>query len=373
MEDPKGYYSVLGLQPGADIDKVKTAYRNATKKYHPDSGTESRKVKGIKDEAKRKEEFERLNDKMKLINEAKNILTDEEKKSEYDNPQQGFSFTDLFNMQRRQPKAKDTRVDIKINMADNYNGIKKKFKINRTVLCKTCDGKGGEDVQVCQQCHGTGMRQQQVRRGHSIQIFQTECGCDEGYVVKGNKCKGCFGKKYNKEEKIVEIDVKNVRHGEAQLFKGYGDEKRNCITGDIKFIFHINDRNFKRVGDSIVGTIKIDLTTCLLGGSIEYKHLDGKVYEIKVDKIKSFKDVLKVKGLGFANGDLYLNIEVDVPKVDAQKVVELFGRKDVKGDVRVKGTYETVQERDEQEEEENEEEMGTGHFGNIFNQFFGRF
>lgn len=372
-QDPKGYYSALGLQPGADIEQVKKAYKDQLKRFHPDFGTESKKIRQIKDQAKQKEEIDKLNDKVQLINEAKQILMDPEQKKEYDNPSQGFgSFFDLFRSQRQQPKAKDTRVDIKINMRDNYNGITKKFKINRNVLCKTCDGNGGKDVQVCGECRGSGMRQQQVRRGNTIQVFQTQCDCDDGYVCKGPKCEGCNGKKYKKEEKIVEIDIKNVKHGEVKTFEGFGDERKNCLPGDVNFVFFISDKEFKRVDDNIVGSIKLDLTTCLLGGSIEYKHLDGKKYEIKVDKIKSFKDILKVEGLGFGRGNLYLNIEVDIPNVDKNKVIDLFGKKEVNGEIKVRGTYETVREEEESEEEDARHGR-RGNIGDIFSNFFSGF
>lgn len=373
-QDPKGYYSVLGLQPGADIEQVKKAYKDQLKRYHPDFGTESRKIRQQTDESTKQAELDKLSDKIKLLNEAKQILMDPEQKKEYDNPSQGFgSFFDLFRSQRQQPKAKDTRVEIKINMKDNYNGVTKKFKINRTVLCKECDGMGGKDVEVCRECQGCGMKQQQVRRGHTIQVFQMPCDCEDGYVSKGPKCRDCSGKRYKKEEKIIEIDVQNVKHGDVLSYEGYGDEKKNCLPGDVNFVMNIVDKEYKRVGDNIVGSINIDLTTCLLGGSIEYMHLDGKKYEIKVEKIKSFKDILKVKGLGFGRGDLYLNIEVEIPKVDKNKVIELFGKKDVKGDVKVQGTYETVSEAEDSEEEDMGHGRRGGNIGDIFSNFFGGF
>ncbi|KAM0673021.1 hypothetical protein GVAV_003512 [Gurleya vavrai] len=309
------------------------------------------------------------------INEAYTFLKDEENKARYDQgvgkngPQ--FDTSNIFDFftsrTSRKRKVEDTIFKVEIKMKDAFTGIKKKFKVGRNVVCKDCDGKGADREEQCKDCNGRGSVPQRIFGG----MFMSETTCPGCNGMKnmpaGNKCKGCNGKKMKNEEKIIEIELeKGVEDESCIKYEGMGDEMRGCRVGDLIFQIRIKpNENFERKGMDIIGKTSVDLFTALTGGIINFEHLDGRMLEIKIDKVKSFKDAIVVPKEGFAGrGDLFLDVDYKIPKnIDIKKLGEAIGLladKKNKVDVKCNAFYGRLPEIEEEEEEAS----------NAFRQFF---
>ena len=211
----KDLYNVLGVERGATQDEIKKSYRKLSKKYHPDLNKDSNA------EAKFKE-----------IAEAYEVLSDENKKSNYDrfgttdnrsqgNPFQGFGgFDDIFSQfgdmfgsrgnsyQRRQAKGGDLRIKVSLTINEIITGCSKKLKYKRQDTCKPCSGKGGSDVKDCIPCGGKGRRI--VTQNTPFGQMRTETGCPDcnmtGKIVH-NKCNSCNGDGTVLTEQSVDVEI----------------------------------------------------------------------------------------------------------------------------------------------------------------------
>ena len=195
------YYDILEVKPNATENELKKAYRKLALKYHPD---------------KNPDEGERF----KLISQAYEVLSDPKKREVYDQyGEEGIKEggggggmhnpMDIFDMffggrsrrgGERETKAKDTIHQLQVTLEQLYNGISRKMKLTREIICKKCNGVGAENkdhVQSCERCHGrkVEIKRVQIAPGF-VQTMQSRCGgCGgEGQIIK-NPCKGCGGKK----------------------------------------------------------------------------------------------------------------------------------------------------------------------------------
>ena len=224
----RDYYEVLGVEKTASEAEIKKAYRKLAIQYHPDKYA-------TKPEAEQKEAEE----KFKEAAEAYSVLSDKDKRARYDQFGhagmsgaaggaggfgQGMSMDDIFSMfgdifgggggfggfsgfggfgggggrpQQRKFRGSDLRVKVKMSLKDIANGVEKKFKLKKYVVCEHCHGSGAEGnsaTETCPNCHGTGSvtRTQQSIFG----MMQTQSVCPncngEGKIIK-DKCKHCSG------------------------------------------------------------------------------------------------------------------------------------------------------------------------------------
>jgi len=186
-------------------------------------------------------------------------------------------------------KSKDIAHAIKATLEDLYAGKIAKLALKKTVLCKSCDGKGGKEgaVKTCHGCKGQGIRFVTRQMGHIIQKFQTVCpDCNgEGQIINAkDRCKVCLGKKTTEEQKILQVHVdKGMTNGQRIVFQGEGDQGPNIIPGDVIFIVDEQPHErFDRKGDDLHTNVKIDLLTALAGGSFGIKHLDGEWLKVEI-------------------------------------------------------------------------------------------
>lgn len=366
MSDPKGYYKVLNLEPGSDMSKVKAAYASLISKHHAGYGEYMQKAKKIEDPQKQEQAIEEIKKTAAKLNEAKLVLTDADKKAEYDSPQNAFSIFDVFNFNKVR-KVKDTSYEITITMAQAYMGITKKFKIKRMVLCTNCEGRGGDEIEACDECKGQGKSQRYVRNGPSVRIYEQVCQKCRGEcrVIKGKQCGECKGKKYVNVNESLEVTVNaGVMSGEEIQFEGMGDEREGHVTGNLIFNVVVDEGEYSRSGDHIIAPIKVDLYTALAGGTIFFKHLDDKVYNVSIKKIRSFNEMIRVKRLGFnGRGDLYLNPEYEVPNISTEKLKQIFKVPQIASGEKIIGEHAQAPENEMKHEEQ-------GEAFNVFKNFF---
>ena len=315
----KDYYEVLGVKKDASDEEIKRAFRKLAKQYHPDVNKEPG-----------------ADEKFKEIGEAYSVLSDPNKRSQYDQfghaafqgasgGAQGaggfggfdfndFDFGDIFDdlfgggfgfgrgkSKNRPQKGPDTLVRINLDFMEAIKGCKKTIKIELSDTCPKCDGKGGFKEHKCQTCGG------------------------RGRVVVQQK--GII-----KEVKEIEVDVPaGVDTGNKLRISGKGEAGRNGgENGDIYIEFKVSDHPlFEREDNDIYLEVPITITDAILGCKKEIPTLDRNVIlDIKPGTQNLTKLKLKGKGVKSVNsrftGDMYAVINVVIPTKLSREQKELI-------------------------------------------------
>ena len=215
----KNYYSILGVNEDSSQDEIKKAYRKLAQQYHPDKNPEN------KDSEK----------KFKEINEAYSVLSDENKRAEYDIHRSGdggfslgfdnifeslFSFGDMFGAgprrERRHQASQEATVRFDVLLSELEGGrVNRSFVINNNIRCDSCSGKGGENIDVCSTCNGSGNVSRSFQQG-AIN-FQTTHTCHvcggAGKVIK-NPCEKCMGSGVVVKEDRYDVTINCTKKGE---------------------------------------------------------------------------------------------------------------------------------------------------------------
>lgn len=346
----KDLYATLGIDRNATEKEIKSAYRKRSLATHPD------KQQGKSDEEKKKAEEE-----FKEINEAYSILSDPEKKQQYDmfgtidgqpgggNPFSGFGgfgggFEDIFNMfggggQRAnrgpQPRpGKNIQMKVPLDIKDIYCGCTKKVKFKRDVRCATCHGDGGTDVKICPHCGGTGRLVTQSMQGHAIFRQESECHhCHGTGKIVGKQCPTCHGSGFKQEETIVEVSFPaGVQENQYIEYPGHGSEakKYGHPNGDFIAIakYEYDTSRYTIQGVDITEYIHINYIDALLGTEYLLELPDGRKMNIHISECTepNKKYILRGKGIKIRDrfnreivGDYYVQVIYDIPKKLTEK------------------------------------------------------
>ena len=340
----KDYYEVLGVDKNASQADIKSAFRKLAKKYHPDN-------KETGDEAKFKE-----------IGEAYAVLSDENKRKQYDqfgsaafdgSGASGFGgfdpgdidlndilrsvfgdvggfggFGDFFGggsrttSSSRARKGRDTLVRLDLTFEEAAFGVDKDIDLTLNDVCENCGGKGGFDETTCSYCHGSGYVVTEQRS--LFGVIQSRSSCPKCHG-KGKSfktiCKNCNGTGQEREKKTISIHIpEGVNTGHQLRISGKGEAGVNGgPNGDIYFEIHVEESNFyKRDNEDLTIELPITITDAILGAKKEVPTLYGNVVmEIKAGTQNGTKYKLKGKGLKIPNssrkGDMYVVIKVMIP------------------------------------------------------------
>ena len=370
MAQKRDYYEVLGVSKTATADEIKKAYRKVAIKYHPDRQT-----------GKSEAEQKAAEEKFKEAAEAYGVLSDEQKRQQYDqfgfNGPGGFgdggfggfgggsfSMDDIFSMfgdifggrggggfsgfggfggggsQQRVHKGSDLRIRVKLTLKEIHDGCTKKFKIRRKVTCPECSGSGaekGSQAETCPTCNGRGVQYKVVNSFLGQMQTQTTCSqCGgEGKIIK-NKCKHCGGSGVVDQEEVVEVQIPaGVQEGMIMPVSGKGNMgMHGGIPGDLQVIItEVEDETYIRDGQNLIYNLLLDFPTAALGGTVDIPSIDGKKLRVSIEpgtqpgtvKRLRGKGLPPVRGYGYSNGDLIVNISVYVPKTltkDEKKAIE---------------------------------------------------
>ncbi|MBE5872769.1 MAG: molecular chaperone DnaJ [Lachnospiraceae bacterium] len=378
MAEKRDYYEVLGVDKNADEAAIKKAYRVLAKKYHPDANPGNAEAEK----------------KFKEASEAYAVLSDPEKKRQYDQfghaafeggagGAGGFDFSgadfgdifgdifgDFFGGGRRSSarnngpmKGANLRTSVRITFEEAVFGCKKEIELTVKENCKTCNGSGakpGTSPETCTKCGGKGqvVYTQQSFFG-TVRNVQTCPDCQgSGKVIK-EKCTDCHGTGYIPMRKRYSVDIPaGIDNGQSTRMPGLGEPGTNGgPRGDV-LVEVIVGRHpiFQRQEFNIFSTVPVSYAVAALGGEIFIDTVDGKViYDVKPGTQTDTKVRLKGKGVPSwrnkdVRGDHYVTLVVQVPDKLSHEAKELLKQFDaLTGD-----SLNTTKKKDENDEEPKE-------------------
>jgi len=338
--DNKKFYELLGVDKDATPAQLKKAYFKQARDVHPD------KTKGDPEKA----------EVFKQLSHAYEVLSDPERRQIYDqygedglkqggmggfsNAEDIFSqffgggFGGGFGGRGSGPRrGNDISFALGVTLKDMYNGTKKKLKVNKDVLCGTCDGKGSEKegaTKTCPRCRGQGVVFTRRQMGPSIIQMQQDCDeCNrKGEIIDPkDRCKQCKGKKVVQESKIIEVEIdRGMQEGQRITFSGEGDQAPGITPGDIVVVLKEKEDpsiKFHRRGDDLILEKDINLLEALTGYEFVVKHLDDRTLVVRSGDgdITEEGDIRVVNNEGmpqhrnpFIKGHLFIKFNIEWPK-----------------------------------------------------------
>lgn len=337
MTGERDYYEVLGVPRSATVDEIKSAYRQAALRWHPDRNPD------------RKEEAE---ERFKEAAEAYSVLSDPQKRLQYDRfgraglgpqPFPGFEgdifaeFSDIFGdffglgdlfgtgasrgRRSRTQRGADLRYDLEISFEEAARGLETKIQIPRMETCTTCEGSGarkGTGPTTCPTCKGRG----QVRYQQGFFSISRSCQhCQGTGQVLRHPCSTCHGSGRVSKERTLELRIPpGVDTGTRLRLAGEGEAgPHGGARGDLYVIVHVKEHPFfERRENHLYCSIPISVAQAVLGDEIEVPTLDGAA-QLKIPEGTQSGTVFRLKGRGLASlngggrGDLYVAVQVQIP------------------------------------------------------------
>lgn len=355
----KDYYEVLGVSKNATDDEIKSAFRKLAKKYHPDVSKE-----------------ENAAEKFKEAQEAYAVLSDKEKRRQYDqfghsafNNNAGgaggfsggfdfsdFNFDDILNevfgggfssfgfggfgnkkSKSRARKGDDLVYRMNVTFEQAAFGTNKDITIDVTENCKNCDGVGGHGVKTCPVCNGAGVVVEQTRTILGVINSKTTCSnCSGTGKVYETICDECRGKGKVRKRKTISVKVPaGIDTGEQIRLSGKGEAGYNGgENGDLYIEFNVETHPlYKREDNNIIIEMPVTITDLILGCKKEVKTLYGLI-DVKIPSGSQAGDILKIKGKGIESvhtgrmGDLFIVLNLVLPSKLTREQRELLERLD---------------------------------------------
>jgi len=343
MSDKGDYYDILGVPRNASKEDIKKAYRELALKYHPDRN----KSPGAEE-------------KFKEISEAYAVLSDDEKRAQYDQFGHagvgakytyedifrgadfesifkdlgfGFDFESIFDMffggrgfRRSGPRrGSDLRYDLEITLEEVASGTSREIDIPSAELCRVCQGSGVNPLagnRKCLKCNGTGEIRETKKMGFMTFIERRACpACDGRGIPLEALCKNCGGTGYTRSRKRIKLKIPAGVDSDYTLrLSGEGEPgDRGGERGDLYVVVHVAPHKiFEREGDDIIYNAYISMPQAALGAEIDVPTLDGKA-KLKIPPGTQSGTVfrLKNKGVphlqGWGRGDQFVKVNVRTP------------------------------------------------------------
>lgn len=339
----KDYYELLEVSRDANGDEIKKSYRRLAMKYHPDRNPGNKEAEA----------------KFKEINEAYDVLKDEQKRAAYDryghqafasgmgggNPFGGFEFnfgsggfsdifSDIFSEfmgggQQRGSSGSyarhgaDVRYNLEITLEEAFSGVEKEISIPSSVVCEDCRGFGtadGKEPPVCPTCHGHG--KVQMRQGGFFIVEQTCPNCKgRGRIVK-DKCKKCGGEGVLHKEKVLKIKIPaGVESDTRMRIAGEGEPGlHGGQNGDLYVFITVKPHKlYSREGANLYTRVPVSMACAALGGKIEIPSIGGEKIELEIKAGTQSDQQIKIQDEGMTilrskrRGDLFVKFRVETP------------------------------------------------------------
>lgn len=351
----RDYYEVLGVSKDSSKDDVKNSYRKLALKYHPD-----------------RNKSPEAEEKFKEISEAYAILSDDEKRKQYDmyghagigekytqedifrganfdevfrNSGFGFGgFDNIFDMffdrqriNRYGPqRGNDLRYNMEITLEEAASGIETEINVPRTEICRNCNGSGaspGTESKRCPQCHGTG-RVERVRSTGFARLIQVEtCNfCSGKGMIVESPCLECRGAGVVSTTRKIKVKVPAGIDDDGVLrLGGEGDAgSRGGPPGDLYVYIRLKPHDlFQRRDDDLLHDAPVSFTQVTLGAEIEVPTIDGKA-KLRIPSGTQTGTVFRLRGKGmprlhaYGRGDELVRITIQTPTRLTSKQKELL-------------------------------------------------
>jgi molecular chaperone DnaJ len=353
----KDFYKTLNVDKTASAAEIKKAFRKLAHEHHPDKN-------GNADNA----------EKFKEINEAYQVLSNKEKRQQYDqfgstfdgaganpfgggNPfgganMGGFDFSgaqgadfdlgDIFgqffgggapNGRARSQRGNDIQVDMEISLKEAVFGKSEVFSLRKQVVCQPCSGTGadkGISYEDCKTCAGSGKITTTVLGTFRTQTICPECS-GKGKLIK-DQCGACHGQGFNEENTDIQVEIPaGIDDGQAIRLAGQGNAGQNgAPAGDLYVTIHVkNEAGFERHANDLISEYDIPFTMAALGGDIQVKTIDGKVkLKIPAGTPSGKQFILRDKGVTHlrarGRGNHVVIVNVDVPTKLSKKQKQLL-------------------------------------------------
>src|ERR1700694_2512021 len=332
----RDYYEILGVARGAGEEDLKKAYRRFAIQFHPDRNPGDKQAE----------------EKFKELNEAYQVLSDPEKRAQYDrfghaafqgqgaggfggfDFTQGFEevFSDIFGdffgagrsrSRSRSRRGDDLRFDLEIDFQEAARGVEKTISFHRLPPCDSCSGSGARSgaagVRTCPNCRGTG----QVRTQQGFFSISTTCGqCrGEGMIISDPCPKGQGQGRIRKHESLSVKIPAGVDNGSRLKLRsegeaGYGGGPQ----GDLYVVIHVKEHAmFVRQDNDVIIEVPISFPQAAVGTEIEVPTLEGKV-KLKIPSGTQSGKILRLKGKGivdlhgYGRGDQLIKVSVETPR-----------------------------------------------------------
>ena len=340
----RDYYDILGTRRGASADELKKAYRQKAKELHPDRNADNPQAEA----------------QFKEVNEAWEVLKDEQKKAAYDrfghaafengmggggprgggfNQQGDFAsafsdvFEDLFGDfmgrgggggggRQRAQRGSDLRYNLRVTLEEAFHGAQKTIAIPASVTCDTCRGtgaEGGAEPVTCPTCSGMG----KVRAQQGFFTVERTCPtCNGmGQTIK-NPCKTCHGAGRVEKERQLSVNIPaGVETGTRIRLAGEGEAGlRGGPQGDLYIFIEVRDHAiFQRDGVHLFCRVPISMPAAALGGEVEVPTIDGGRARVKVPAGAQSGKQMRLRGKGMpalrgaGTGDMVIELAVETP------------------------------------------------------------
>ncbi len=355
-------YDRLGVQPNASDADILKSFKKLALKHHPDKNPDN------------PEALKKFQD----INQAKEILTNKEKRNMYDQigmeylnnegqSQGGMNPEDIFNMfngghafgghpfgghafgghpfgfggQQRRTEQENIVINQDVTLEQIYNEETIQIQFQQKHICTNCNGEGTSDgmPSKCQICNGMGVMIQRIQMGPMIQQIQQTCPHCKGtgkISPSENKCNDCHGKCYKVKDVRINIPLKNgLTNGQQIQLPSHGHNLKEGKTDLIIIINEKENNNFKRNGADLIINVKLKLYQALFGFDKIITHLDKRKLHISHTGKTNYNSYRKIMGEGMKNlnkdskGDLIINftydlIDINLSNENSEKLLTLL-------------------------------------------------
>ena len=365
MAAKKDYYEVLGVPKTASNDEIKKAFRDAAMKWHPHKNPGNKEAE----------------EKYKDAAEAYSVLSDPEKRRKYDqfghaglgdNPGPDFSggfgnLDDILNnlfggafggggfggfdfggfggfrggqSGPRVQRGRDIRTKVRLTLEEIARGVEREISLERNRPCPDCDGVGTKnpsDIKTCPACGGTGQIRRTVQSifGQSIQLSVCQ-QCEGTGKIVSNPCHKCSGTGLVRTKETLRVRIPaGVEDGMQITVRGEGHSaKKGGVNGDLLLLIQEEEhRLFKREGNNLFTNKTISIADAIKGGDIDVMTLDGPS-KVRIDAGTQSGTVVKMRGKGLpavsgygsGTGDLYIKLDVLIPRKISREDRDLVDR-----------------------------------------------
>ncbi|MAF80109.1 molecular chaperone DnaJ [bacterium] len=349
------YYQVLGVAKAASEEEIKKAYRKLAHKFHPDKPSGDEK-------------------KFKEINEAYQILSNKEKRAQYDqfgrvssaqggpggfegfpggfqwnagNVDQG-DLNDIFEgifdgfgfgaRRRTYKHGSDIEIIQELSLEEAFKGVSRKIKFKTLTACKDCNGKGhdaSKGFDSCSTCSGQGEVREERKSffGNFAQVKECPACHGRGEIPK-DACKACKGEGRVPGEKTVDLDLSSgINDGQLIKVQNGGEAgERGGESGDLYVIVRIKPHpQFKRVKTDLLIEKEIQITDLLAEKDLEIEGIDGESIKTRIPSGADIRQNIKIPNKGMPvfgapsrRGDLFISLNLKLPKRISKKARKLL-------------------------------------------------